>query len=187
MEKKNLNKNKIYNILAIILISAILLIAISDIFPRKSGDTPSNAKLVIKDEISKVPSTKEEQLEARLEQILSNIDGVGNVKVMITFETGGEVMPGFNTVESRETSEENDSSGGTRVITTQNITQTIVTQNTNQGNEPILLKRIEPEIKGVIVVAEGAENVYVKEKLFNAVRTVLQVPGHKVEVYSKKI
>ncbi|KXZ39636.1 stage III sporulation protein AG [Alkalithermobacter thermoalcaliphilus JW-YL-7 = DSM 7308] len=186
MEKKNLNKTKIYNIIAIILIASIMLITVSEFIPKRSGTAPQNSKLVMQEDVI-IGSTKEEQLEARLEKILSNISGVGQVKVMITFETRGEVTPGFNTVESKETTEEVDSSGGKRVIESQNITQTIVTQNTSRGNEPILLKTIEPEIKGVIVVAEGAENAHVKEKLFNAVKTVLQVSGHKVQVYSKKI
>ncbi len=184
MESKKMEKKKVYSILIMIIISLILLISISDLFPRKVEKNPPNAKLVMEKE--KIGNTTEEILEERLEKILSNIQGVGEVEVMITLETKGQIEPAFNKVASTETSEENDSTGGRRVVTTENVNQTIVTQNNKEGNEPILLKSIEPEIRGVIVVAQGAENIKVKESIFTAVKTVLQVAGHKIEVYPKK-
>ncbi|SHJ65587.1 stage III sporulation protein AG [Tepidibacter formicigenes] len=186
MENMKFDKKKMYSIIAVIIISLILLISISDIFDGKAEKNYPNATLVERKENIKSNTTKEEVLEERLEEILSNIQGVKSVKVMITLETNGEIEPAFNKVISTETTQENDSAGGRRVVTTENNTQTIVTTNNKQGNEPILLKSIEPQIRGVIVVAEGAENIVVKERLFNAVKTVLQVSGHKIEVYPKK-
>ncbi|SHH08874.1 stage III sporulation protein AG [Tepidibacter thalassicus] len=185
MLNMNFDKKRIYSIVAIIIISMILLISISGIFEEKAQKNYPNATLVKKEGNIKSSMTKEEILENRLEKILSKIEGVKSVEVMITLETNGEIEPAFNKVTSTETTQENDSAGGRRVVTTENKTETIVTKNNKQGNEPILLKSIEPKIRGVIVVADGAENIMVKERLFNAVKTVLQVSGHKIEVYPK--
>ena len=41
------------------------------------------------------------------------------------------------------------------------------------------------EENGVIVVATGAKDLTVKETLYSAVQTALQVQGHQVEIYTK--
>ncbi len=43
----------------------------------------------------------------------------------------------------------------------------------------------QPKINGVIVVATGAKDLTVKETLYSAVQTALQVQGHQVEIYTK--
>ena len=43
----------------------------------------------------------------------------------------------------------------------------------------------EAKIKGVIVVASGASDPDVKELLYDAVKTSLQISGHQVEIYEK--
>ncbi|MCT4508169.1 MAG: stage III sporulation protein AG [Tepidibacter sp.] len=182
----NLDKKRIYTILAAIIISLVLLVSVSGIFNHNADKNYPNANLVDKNDSSRrTIVSKEDELEDRLEKILSNIQGVESVKVMITFETNGELEPAFNETVATETTQENDSTGGRRVVTTENKTQTIVTKNNNQGNEPILLKSIEPQVRGVIVVADGAEDTVVKQRLYDAVKTVLQVSSHKIEVYPK--
>ena len=44
---------------------------------------------------------------------------------------------------------------------------------------------IYDSINGVIVVATGAKDLTVKETLYSAVQTALQVQGHQVEIYTK--
>jgi len=55
----------------------------------------------------------------------------------------------------------------------------------SDGNEPIVLKEIEPVVRGVIVVAEGAADVTVKLDLQRAVRAVLDIPLSKIEVFER--
>ncbi len=57
---------------------------------------------------------------------------------------------------------------------------------TNSEGGMIVLKEIKPKVKGVIVVAQGAEDIEVKEMLYEAVKTVLGISGNRVEVYSSK-
>ena len=56
---------------------------------------------------------------------------------------------------------------------------------TSSSNEPIVIKTNQPKINGVIVVATGAKDLTVKETLYSAVQTALQVQGHQVEIYTK--
>lgn len=120
-------------------------------------------------------------IESRLEEILKKIKGVGDVNVMITFEDTAEKVPVFNTTQTIERTDEKDAQGGTREITREDLSQQIAHES---GSSSLMIaKETNPRVRGVIVVAEGAENIEIKEKLYSAVKTVLGVTGNRVEVY----
>ncbi|AOY78398.1 stage III sporulation protein AG [Clostridium formicaceticum] len=188
MLKNLLSKKYIANLLVLMAIGVMALIVSSNFFMKDSRtkniySDPTEDVLV---QQSSQPMMEEEVVEHRLKEILQSIRGVGEVEVMVTFEMGTEIIPASNTTKSTDTTEEKDSGGGTRVVASENITETVVVANEANGHKPLVLKEIKPQVNGVIVVAEGADSVEVKAKLYEAVKTVLQVPGHKVEVYSKK-
>lgn len=178
----NANNKEMLRNLSVILIIGIILFLLADIFI--GNDRPKNqnsSQLVGEEKMNVQYSDYSTLLENKLENILSQLKGVGKVKVMITLEDTTEVVPAFNTTKNNETTKENDSQGGTREIVREDMTIQVVT---NDKGEPIVLKEIRPTIKGVIVIAEGAENLEVKEMLYEAVKTALGVPGNRVEVYS---
>ena len=182
LEKVN-NKELMRN-LFIILIIGIILIIIADIFIKEKKGVNQNLKL--ENEVKNPTNTETDYgtvLENKLEDVLSQLKGVGSVKVMITLEDTIEKIPAFNTTKNNETTNELDSQGGTREIIREDTTIQVVT-----GSEGSLmvLKEIKPTIKGVIVIAEGAEDLEVKERLYEAVKTVLGISGSKVEVYASK-
>ncbi|SDK51284.1 stage III sporulation protein AG [Natronincola ferrireducens] len=195
MRGKNLNdilkelfsKKYMANILVLLAIALMALIVSSDFLSRDSK-TRNTYEDPLGDVLVQQPQqamTEEEIVEYRLKRILETIRGVGEVEVMITLEMGSEIIPASNSTRSADTTEEKDSNGGTRTMISESTTETIVIANEPSGHKPLVLKEIKPQVNGVIVVAEGAENIEVKAKLYDAVKTVLQVPGHKVQVYSK--
>ena len=58
--------------------------------------------------------------------------------------------------------------------------------STSGGAETIVLTEIEPTIRGVIVIAEGAADVSVRLKLQNAVITVLGITAERIDVFEMK-
>lgn len=177
------NKDLIKN-LFIILIIGVILIIIADIFLQEKKGIDSNLKL--ENEINYTSNLEMDYgtiLENKLEHVLSQLKGVGSVKVMITLEDTVERIPAFNTTKNNETTNELDSQGGTREIVREDMTIQVVT---GSEGSPVVLKEIKPTVKGVIVIAEGAEDLEVKERLYQAVKTVLGIPGNKVEVYASK-
>lgn len=172
-----------YNLFIIFTIGIILLI-VANIFTedKKPKDTNIETKKVL-DDSKNSHLDYVSILELKLEDILNQLKGVSNAKVMITLEDTIEKIPALNTTKNNETTNEVDSQGGTRETLREDMTIQIVT-----GNEGSLkvLKEVEPTVKGVIVVAEGAEDLEIKEMLYDAVKTVLGVSGNRVEVYSSK-
>lgn len=179
-----MNNKKLINNLFIILIVGIIILIVANIIIEEKKVNNNNSSLVeTSDNLVKIDLDYESILETKLEDILSYMVGVKKVKVMITLEDTLEKVPAFNTTQNNETTNEIDSQGGTRETIRENMTIQVAT-----GKEGSLtvLKEIKPTIKGVIVIAEGADNLEVKEMLYEAVKTVLGISGNKVEVYSSK-
>ncbi|WP_227765987.1 hypothetical protein [Zhaonella formicivorans] len=130
----------------------------------------------------------ESHLEERLERSLSQIKGVGEVEVTVLLETGPKYEYAVNVSTNKKTVDEKDQNGGTRITTeTTEDGQLVVVRAAQTGGEtPVIAREYKPEIKGVLVVAEGAEDPKVKAKLLSAVQTVLDLEIHKVDIQSKK-
>ena len=178
---KNLNdkdKRKVYSLITIAGICVVSLVLLS-CFPSSKSDKTETNKNAEKQVTKK---QEKDDLESKLTAILSKIDGAGDVDVMVTFESSEEIQPAFNSNNTTETTEEKDAQGGERTVTTSSENKTMITSN---SSDPVVIKTTEPKIKGVIVVASGASDPSVKETLYSAVQTSLQVAGHQVEIYSK--
>ncbi len=108
-------------------------------------------------------------LENKLSNVLSKISGVGDVNVIITLESG------FSYEYASDTETKSTTSGGVETTIT---TQTIILVS----NEPVVVKEIYPIVKGVVVVAEGAENFNIKMNILTAVETVLEVERNNITI-----
>ncbi len=177
-EKKKLNP------LLFVVVTCILALLVIEIIPTdtEKKEAANITKESQNTELATSQNEEREDLESKLKQILGKINGAGDVDVMITFESSEEIVPAFNSSTTTETTKEQDSSGGERTTTNSTQSQTMITST---SNEPVILKTSEAKIKGVIVVASGANNMAVKELLYDAVKTSLQVSGHQVEIYAK--
>lgn len=183
---QNYNSKKYLNILILIVtISTVCLIGLDIISLDKSNS--SNVRLVntpVSSENNSMTNLEySDTTEKELENILNQIKGVSQVSVMVTYETTAEVVPAMNVTNSTQESEEKDSEGGIRNTKDENITKNVVTST--DKNSLIVIKEIKPEIKGVVVVAKGAENIVIKNSIIEAVRTIFQIPSYKVMVYEK--
>ncbi len=127
-----------------------------------------------------------ETLERKMEAILSNMHGAGKVEIMITFYSSEEIVPAYDLDKRSSNTEETDSEGGKRIVDESDYKSSIVYEDGIQGKQPVVLKKINPQIMGVIVVADGAKEAKVKEKLGRAVSVLLDIPRHKVQVFDRK-
>ena len=71
------------------------------------------------------------------------------------------------------------------VRTTNEKTETGQMVMVNGNSEPVLIKESMPKIQGVLIVAEGVNNPVVKERVFKAAQTLLQVPAHRITICTK--
>lgn len=183
---ERIKNTKNTEIVALILVVAIILIMYPSLFGDREESLESledsgQIEGMAIDELS-----SEEREEERLERKLSVIDGAGMVEVLITYRAGRESIVAKHTVESSTDTEEADAEGGVRNVLQQSKEIQPVIIDGRDGREPMILKELTPEVKGVIVIAEGARDVRVRMELLRAVRTVLEVNANQVEVFVMK-
>ena len=117
-------------------------------------------------------------LEQRLANLLSQVDGAGKGEVMIYADSSSEMVPAYNDQLDSRSSEDT----GRKSLESSERRELALSGN----DEPVILKVEIPEIKGVVVVAEGADDFLVKQELNNAVCTLLGVPEHRVQILKHK-
>ncbi|MBU3805266.1 MAG: hypothetical protein H9872_11015 [Candidatus Cellulosilyticum pullistercoris] len=138
---------------------------------------------VVKQAATKDNDDYETTLEKKLANMLVKMEGVGSVNVMVTTVSNEEKVLAEDTTSHTQRTEEKDQSGGTRVTENIQLANDVVLQN---GNTPYVIKEYAPEIKGVFILAEGANDSVVKNQIIDAVSKLLDVPVHKISVEKKK-
>lgn len=128
----------------------------------------------------------EQAYEAKLRDILTKIVGVGEVEVLVTIDSTEEVQVEKNTKDTQQVTNEKGAGGETRHITDVTRSSDAVTMNQSGDQVPLVVKTVKPKIRGVVVVAKGAENATVKKLISDAVERGLDVPPHRISVVPRK-
>lgn len=179
------SKKKIENIVFFIVILIITLILMKTIWSNGTSDekdnniiNQTNEVLAVKDD-----SLGKEDLEQKLEKILSTIKGVGKVNVFINYSESSSNIPLYDESTTTSTIEEDDANGGKRNTTeTENQKEVVFTEKSGNKN-PVMQKTTMPIIQGAIVTAQGVENANVKLNITNAVQAVTGISIDKIQVF----
>ena len=114
------------------------------------------------------------EMERRMAEILSKVEGAGQVDVMLTYRQTEEKTIALN--ESREESGD-----------TLRTEQTAVLLEDGDGRiEPLVLMEASPVVEGAVIAAQGADSPAVAAALNQAAQALLDVPAHKVAVLKMK-
>lgn len=125
-ESKN-NKKKIENMAVGIVILVITIVAINYVWNGDKEDDNIMPKAEEKNEIVQVSNdVSEDEIEKKLANILSNIQGVGKVKVMITYSETSTYIPIYNENTKGSNTTETDSSGGSRTISEEDSQKEVI-------------------------------------------------------------
>lgn len=128
----------------------------------------------------------EATLEERLKEMLEKMVGVGKVDVMITVESTEEKVVERNVSSSESTTDETDRNGGKRHMTTVTSDGQVVLYQATDGQQPLITKVINPRIRGVLIVAEGAEDAAVRKLIIQAVEKGMNVVPTRISVVPSK-
>lgn len=189
-EGQEKTKRKIENLVVFAIILIITIISINLIWngnKKESSENTTSSKILAKNnEISleqKADSITTNELEVKLKNILSKIQGVGQVEVFINYSESSEVIPMYNENSQTSLTEETDTSGGVRKIQETDTQKEIIYQEDSGSKEVITQKVIEPKIEGAIITAEGAGDVNVKTNIIQAVEATTGLATHKIQVF----
>ena len=170
-EIRKIKKDKWLIILLVGLLMVVIAMPVSDI---KSDQTQDEQQVQKAENASE--DTYTDALETRLENALAKVEGVGNVKVMITLASSSEKVVEkdremTSEVQEGESGEKNTSSS-----------ETAVYANGNGEEMPYVKQELSPRIEGVLVIADGGDNAIVIENITEAVQALFGVDTHKIKV-----
>ena len=92
----------------------------------------------------------EQQLQQRLEEIISQIDGVGECSVMLTFEESERSVYAVEDSVSQEQDRQTNSGSSS------SQKRLVLVENGEGGNQPVLEKTVRPQVNGVVVFGQCA-------------------------------
>lgn len=182
---KNMKKD---NFIIVLLVGVLLIVIALPTADRSSKEGKENEKVPsVSETTSKQNDTQTltyvEEQEKRLETILSRVQGVGEVNVMITLKSSKELIVEKDTPATSSTTQEEDAEGGTRKTTDKSTTEaTVYQQDNNGGSNPYVVKELEPEIEGIIVIAKGGDDPVVAKNISDAILALFRVEAHKIKV-----
>ena len=192
--KEVATKKKVENLIFFVVMLILLVIGINYIWFNDSsgGDDVNldNVKHITDDTVKEKATTVysdniyNENLDKRLESILSKVNGVSNVSVLITYSNNTKIVPVYNIEDSETVTNETDSDGGKRDITEKSYTKEVVYDEKSNTKTVIVETSINPTISGVIVVADFGNDISIKQQIISAVATVANISEYKVQVLS---
>ncbi|MBB5173077.1 stage III sporulation protein AG [Texcoconibacillus texcoconensis] len=128
----------------------------------------------------------EKYYQKQLTNALEQVVGLSDVTVMVNVNETERDVYQKNVSEKIQNTEENDYEGGERNVEDSTIEEEVVIVRDGESEKPLIVKTEKPEIRGVLVVANGVENSQVKMWVVEAVSRVLDVPSHRISVLPKQ-
>jgi len=165
------------NLLMTIGLIGIMLIFISDMeILQKTGEKADESQ-----------SLKEyrEELESEVTLLLREINGVGDVKVMITLESTSQNIYVQQEKTANDTNKYTNEKDDREETKTTFENQVVIVEQ-NGTDEALIEKTLQPAVQGVAVVCSGADDIKVVRDVTNSVSIVLNVPTHKICVTKKR-
>ena len=147
------------------------LILLSEFWPQKTQETA--AKATAQDFVA--------DTEKRLTEMISNISGAGQCRVMVTLENGVEYV---YATEQKINSDRTEDTGGSSSKYSQrdDSEESIILVEVNGERQGLLVKEIQPTVRGVVIICEGGDDPAVQEQITDAVTTALNISTKRVSI-----
>lgn len=115
-----------------------------------------------------------EQMEQRINQLISSIDGVGSSNVLVTLENGVEYI--YEKEQTKSSMLNRDGSDGEKLQQNSDYNEKYVIINDSGGGKTALIRTtLEPKVRGVVIVCEGGDRAAIVEQITDVVTTAFHL------------
>ncbi|MFT8320650.1 MAG: stage III sporulation protein AG [Bacillus sp. (in: firmicutes)] len=128
----------------------------------------------------------EEVYKEQIKEAINHIVGVKDATVYVNVDATEKKVYEKNSTSQTQTTEETDPQGGKRQVEDSSSEQQLVIVQNGDKQVPVVIETKKPAIRGVLIVAKGAENIKIKSMIIEAVTRALDVPSHRVSVMPKQ-
>lgn len=169
--EKTLKDKKKQMIIGVCVIG-VMLILLSQ-FSNSDAKSRGNPETVTTQETTLKEYTGE--LESKIHSLVTNISGVGEAKVLITFKNDTEYVYVNEEKKNIDKSENVANNNEKTTEEKENVEQTLIIMKGDDGEQALLKTKIEPTVKGVVVVCTGGDIPSVQQAVSEAVTTALDI------------
>lgn len=152
--------------LFLLLLIGIFLVVIAIPTPEQKERTEKVEEDCVESSENMDLASYRKALEQELEEILSQTEGVGNVRVMITFHTSAEKIVEKDLEKSDSVRQE----------------MTVLQDTSDGAHIPYVRKEIRPQVEGVLISAEGGDHAVVRKEITEAVQALFSIETHKIKI-----
>lgn len=172
---EKLKKDKKLLIIIAVGAVAIILLLLSEI--TGGGDKKADTDTCTEVSETDIKSYSED-IEKRLTELISSIDGAGKTCVMVTLECGTEQVYAENLDSENTLSKTNDNETDIK----NSVEREYIIIDAGKGENGLILKILQPEVRGVAVVCEGAGAAQVRKDVTEAISAVLGISSARISV-----
>ena len=148
-------------VLLVVLVGAVLLLLPTGCGARAQPDGTAAGAALDYD-----PS----ELEARLEAVLSRVEGAGEVEVVLTVRSGPRQVLAEDRTQEREGDRESGES------------TTVLLSRGSAGEETVAVEQRSPQFRGALVVCSGGDDPAVRLTLTQAVSAVTGLGADRISI-----
>ena len=120
------------------------------------------------------PEKTQDHMDQMLEEILSHIEGAGSVKVLLTQQTGEEIL--------YQTDTEEDLNGDSSSMQS----QTVIVSDSQRNDTGLVRRRDPPRYLGAVIVCQGGDRPQVRLAIVEAVSCVTGLSANQISVLKMK-
>ena len=177
-----IDKKKLQNIIETIGIRKLLLILALGIclmvfsVPSPEKSQKEDAAKETQDEEDSTDDYVRKQ-EERLVKALKQVEGVGKVKVMITVKSSSEAVVNKDSPYEESTGKEEKS--------VKEDEESVLIEEDGK-KVPYVIKELQPEVEGVVVVAQGGGDALIQKNITEVIQALFDIEAHKIKVVKMK-
>lgn len=128
-----------------------------------------------------------EVMERQLKEALSKVEGVGQVEVVITLESTNRKNVEKDRPSSESTQNQTEDGGRNSSSSSGSTEESTVYEKNGNGEQiPYVISESYPEVRGVLVIAQGGDNPIVIQQISEGVMALFRVDAHKIKVMKMK-
>lgn len=139
----------------------ILLIFASEAFPNAQKKNKDGEKTYV---------LYSNETEEKLADIISKVEGAGKTKVFLTIEESEEYVYAQNISSDKKDNAQ------------QNEDKEYVIVDGNGGKSGLLVKTVNPKIRGVAIVCEGGDDPAVQQRIYSCVSASLGISTARISI-----
>lgn len=185
---KNRKREQIVTVLLLAALAVVVFWPTPDTGKKKAAGPEAEEPAAVRETVQAESDTEQmrHRMEAELGDILSKVEGVGSVQVAITLETTGKKTVEKDVPDSSSSLSSTGGDGSQESTSASAEEKTVYTTESDGAQIPYVVSETLPQVRGVLVIAEGGGDPVIIEEIQEAVMALFHLEAHKIKVMKKK-